>query len=274
VSKPSSRHGFTLLETVVAMSILALALMAIFDLNAGAVAMHTYTKKVTVASLLARAKLTDLEQDLFDRGFPADDEERSGDFSDEGWSQFKWRAKIIAPKTQGVSTDQLISAVFGVPTGGSGDAISAMFGGGGSKEGSGPQAGGSPMAGAMAGMAQAQMTQFLDQIRNTVREVHLTVSWKDGKRVESVDLVTHIIAGSERNGTGLPGGAQAGTGQPPLDGQNPGGIPGQGGIVPGQGTTDPFSPNFRPPGGAFGGGRGLPGRFPNGQLPGGVRVNQ
>lgn len=48
--------GFTLLEVVVAMAILGLSLMAIFDLNAGAVSMHTYAKKVTVASLLARSK--------------------------------------------------------------------------------------------------------------------------------------------------------------------------------------------------------------------------
>jgi general secretion pathway protein I len=254
------------------MAILALSLMAIFDLNAGAVSMHTYTKKVTVASLLARSKLTDLEQDLFDKGFPADDEERSGDFSDEGWSGFKWRAKIIAPKTQGVSTEQLIGAVFGLPTGDSGDAISAMFGGGaGSKEG-GPQQGASPMAGAMAGMAQAQMTQFLDQIRNTVREVHLTVSWKDGKQVESVDLVTHIIAGTERNGAGVPGGAQA-SGAPPNEGQ---GIPGQNGLQPGAGATNPFSPNFRPPGGGtpFGGARGLQQQFPQQAFPNGIKTGQ
>ena len=90
-------RGFTLLETVIALAILGLALMAIFDLNAGAVANHAYTKKLTVATLLARSKMTDLEQKLYDDGFSNDDDEESGDFSDEGWSTFKWRAKIIAP---------------------------------------------------------------------------------------------------------------------------------------------------------------------------------
>jgi len=204
--------GFTLLEVVIALAVLALSLMAIFDLNAGAVSMHAYTKKVTVASLLARSKMTDIEQELHDKGFPADDEERSGDFSDEGWSSFKWRAKLIAPKTTGVSTDQLLGAIFNLPTGGEGgDAmagIASMFGSPGGGQGGGPAA----AAGPMAGLAQAQMTQFLDQISKTVREVHLTVTWKDGKQVESVDLVTHIVSlgpGSDRNGRAGPGGQSA-----------------------------------------------------------------
>ncbi len=89
-----SAAGFTLLEVIVSMAILGLALMAIFDLNAGAVAMHAYTKKLTVASLLARSKMIDIEQDLYDKGFNNDDEEKSGDFSDEGWSSFKWREQL------------------------------------------------------------------------------------------------------------------------------------------------------------------------------------
>jgi len=246
-------RGFTLLETVVAMAILTLALMAIFDLNSGAVMMHTYAKKVTVATLLARAKMTDLEQDLYDKGFPADDEDRSGDFSEDGWSSFKWRAKIIAPKTSGVSTDQLLSAVFGLPAGG-GDPLSALMGGGaGGKDGKAAAAGLPPgatpgmsgLAGAAGGMAQAQMTQFLDQIRATVREVHLTVTWRDGKQVESVDLVTHVISGSERNGSAN---AQAQAGQPNANGAAPGTGPGGLPFNPvSNSPMDPFSPNFRPP---------------------------
>src|SRR5262245_51910813 len=106
--RASRAIGFTLLETMVALAILALSLMAIFRLNSGAVSMHAYSKKLTVASLLARSKMTDLEQELYDKGFNNDDEEKTGDFSDEGWSSFKWRAKIIAPRTDGVSPGQII----------------------------------------------------------------------------------------------------------------------------------------------------------------------
>ncbi|MCP3141363.1 type IV pilus modification PilV family protein [Pyxidicoccus xibeiensis] len=216
-------RGFTLLEVVVALAILGLALMAIFDLNAGAVSNHVYTKRLTVASLLARSKMTDLEQTLYDDGFSVDDDEESGDFSDEGWPQFKWRARIIAPKTEGVSPDQLIGAIFNLPIGGGGDdpmsGLAGLFGGGaaaGGKDGasSGPQpAGMSGMGGAAMGMAQPMFTQMVQQITQTVREVHLTVFWQEGTQLESIDLVTHVVSlgpGSDRNG-----GFQAQQGQQP-----------------------------------------------------------
>src|SRR5690242_12770589 len=110
----TAARGFTLLEVVIAMAILSLSLMAVFDLNAGAIAMHSYTKKLSVASLLARSKMTDLEQKLYDQGFQMDDDEDAGDFSEEGWSGYKWRARIIAPKTHGLSPQQLIGALFGM----------------------------------------------------------------------------------------------------------------------------------------------------------------
>lgn len=195
------RGGFTLLEVVIALAILGLSLMAIFQLNAGAVANHVYTKHLTVATLLARSKMTDLEQELYDDGFSADDQELDGDFSEEGWESYKWRARILAPRTQDVPPEQLISALFGVPMGEGG--LDSLFGGGGDDSSGEPQKGASPMAGAMAGMAQTQLQQMLTQINDSVREVRLTVSWKDGKQTESLDLVTHIVSlgqGSDRNG--------------------------------------------------------------------------
>jgi general secretion pathway protein I len=206
-------RGFTLLETVIAMAILALALMAIFDLNSGAVANHVYTKHLTVASLLARSKMTDLEQKLYDEGFQNDDDEEHGDFSEEGWPNFKWRAKIIAPKTDGVSPSQLIGAIFNLPIGeteGDLGGMASLFGGGG-EDGKGGSSGGPVPAaggmGGMAGMAQPMFTQMVEQITSTVREVHLTITWKEGNLVESMDVVTHVVSlgpGSDRNGGGAP----------------------------------------------------------------------
>ncbi|HYH98580.1 prepilin-type N-terminal cleavage/methylation domain-containing protein [Hyalangium sp.] len=233
-------RGFTLLETVIALAILALALMAIFDLNSGAVANHVYTKRLTVAAFLARSKMTDLEQQLYDDGFSADDDEESGDFSDEGWPQFKWRAKIIAPKTDGVSPDQLIGAIFNLPMGGAdGDmgGIAALFGGGADgKDGSsgGPVPAGGGMAGMAAGMAQPMFNQMIDQLTNAVREVHLTVTWREGKVVESMDVVTHVVSlgpGSDRNGGAAAANAAA-TGQQPPETSNQWVDPATGQIVP------------------------------------------
>jgi len=273
------RRGFTLLEVVVAMAILGLALLAIFDLNAGAIASHAYAKRLTVATMLARSKMTDLEQELYDKGFDADDREVNGDFRNEGWDAFTWKAQILTPRTTEVSPDKLIESLFNLPPGQDGLAgLAALFGGGrdggipGATSGSGGIAGlgnlaqlsqtlganpsqSGPSLGALppgatsasglsalgpfAGLAQTQMSQLLQQIQRGVREIHLTVSWKDGKRIESIDLVNDVFSlrqGSDRNGTpGTPLSTSASTAVPgapgvPLlpNGQLPipGGLPG------------------------------------------------
>ncbi|MDP1827333.1 MAG: prepilin-type N-terminal cleavage/methylation domain-containing protein [Archangium sp.] len=222
-------RAFTLLEVVVAMSILAVSLVAVLDINASAVYSHVYAKKLTVATLLARSKMTDLEQKLYDEPLTADDEEDAGDFSAEGWPGFKWRAKVIVPKTNGLSPEQLFGALFNMPMGdgkdGAGGMLGSLFGGGAASGGvgagaaaaaaqGGPGGAGGLMGalGPMAGMAQQQFTQMVDQLQKSVREVHLTVTWKEGKLTESIDLVTHVVSigpGSDRNG-----GAAAASGAP------------------------------------------------------------
>ena len=231
MSGPRKPAGFTLLEAMVALSILALSLTAIFSINSSSVYGHVYAKKLTVATLLARAKMTDIEQELFDKGFQTDDDEQAGDFSEDGWPSYKWRAKIIAPRTNGMSPDQLIGAIFNLPMGGGGDGkdgaggllgmIPGLFGQGKQTAGTGAAPG---MAGAMAGMMgpaaglmQTQFTQLVDQITKSVREVHLTVTWKEGKITESFDIVTHVISmgpGSDRNGGAMAQALAQATGNP------------------------------------------------------------
>jgi general secretion pathway protein I len=240
-----------LLEVVVALAILGVSLMAVLDINASAVYSHVYAKKLTVATLLARSKMTDLEQKLYDEPLSPDDDEDAGDFSEDGWPGFKWRAKVIVPKTNGLSPDQLFGALFNLPLGGdskdgAGGMLAGLFGGGGAGgagaaaaaaaggAGGAAGAGGLAALGPMAGMAQQQFTQMVDQLQKSVREVHLTVTWKEGKITESIDLVTHIVSlgpGSDRNGgaaaaAGAPNAQNGGLVRP--DGTPPHGTPKQG----------------------------------------------
>ena len=257
-----NQRAFTLLEVVVALAILGVSLVAVLDINAGAVYSHVYAKKLTVATLLARSKMTDLEQKLYDEPLSIDDDEDSGDFSAEGWPGYKWRAKVIVPKTNGLSPEQLFGALFNFPMmggggkdGAGGGILGSLFGGGGASGGlgagaaaaaaaGGPQAAGAGgllgALGPMAGMAQQQFTTMVDQLQKSVREVHLTVSWKEGKLTESVDLVTHIVSlgpGSDRNG-----GAAAASGSP--NAQN-------GGLVRPDGTPPHGAPRPGPNGVGF-----------------------
>lgn len=253
-----NRRAFTLLEVVVALAILAVSLVAVLDINASAVYSHVYAKKLTVATLLARSKMTDLEQKLYDEPLSIDDEEDGGDFGAEGWPGYKWRAKVIVPKTNGLSPEQLFGALFNFPMmggsgkDGAGGLLGGLFGGGAGGAGAaaaaaagGPQPAGAAgglmgALGPMAGMAQQQFTQMVDQLQKSVREVHLTVSWKEGKLTESIDLVTHVVSlgpGSDRNG-----GAAAAAGAP--NAQN-------GGMVRPDGTPPHGTPRPGPNGAGF-----------------------
>ena len=276
------RRAFTLLEVVVALAILGLALMAIFDLNAGAVASHAYAKRITIATMLARSKMTDIEQELYDKGFDADDREIQGDFRPEGWEAYSWKAQILTPRTTELSPDKLIETLFNLPPGQDGaSGLAALLGGGrdggvggalsslSSSSGGlaglaqtltsqgGPTTGplgpgatgasGLSALGPFAALAQTQMQQLLQQIQQSVREVHLTVSWKEGKKTESVDVVYDVFSmrqGSDRNGT--PG--------TPLSGTNPA-TPGVPGVPGGQALPGVTTPGTNPFGGQsiFGG---------------------
>ncbi|HZW89683.1 MAG TPA: prepilin-type N-terminal cleavage/methylation domain-containing protein [Myxococcaceae bacterium] len=268
------RRAFTLLEVVVALAILALSLMAIFSLNSGAVASHAYAKRITVATMLARSKMTDIEQELYDKGFDADDREIEGDFRAEGWEAYTWKAQILTPRTTEISPDKLLETLFNLPPGKDGaSGLAALLGGGrdggvssalNSLSGSGglqqlaqsytsqagPSLGALPPGataasglsalGPFAALAQTQMQQLLTQIQQSVREVHLTVSWKDGKRTESIDFINDVFSmrqGSDRNGT--PGAAlSSASGVPGAPG-----VPGVPGVPAVQGPPGQF-PGF------------------------------
>ena len=99
MSAPRLR-GFTLLEVMISLAILAVSLVAISGLNGGAVAMEAYSRRATEATLLLRAKMNDLEDQLHKDGFSDFDDDKRGTFEDEGAPDFAWRAEILKPDVQ------------------------------------------------------------------------------------------------------------------------------------------------------------------------------
>jgi general secretion pathway protein I len=65
------RSGFTLLEVMVAMAILAIALGAVFSSEAGSVRMAARARKLGFASMLVRCKMGEIEEQIAKEGFPA-----------------------------------------------------------------------------------------------------------------------------------------------------------------------------------------------------------
>ena len=86
------QRGFTLLEVMIAMSILAMALVALLGHEGVAIQMSDYSNRLSQATLLAQGKFLDVEHTLLTDGMDTLDDCRDGDFRDEGFRRFEWKA--------------------------------------------------------------------------------------------------------------------------------------------------------------------------------------
>ena len=203
--------GFTLLEVMISLAILAVSLVAVAGINASAIDMHAYSKRLTVATMLARSKMADLESKLMSEDLPADDSGEEGTFEEDGFPEYRWRAEIIRPKTEDVSPASLM-AMAGFDSGDpskSGSAsspspsspTSGLMGMLGTAAGGAPQGQSTLMAaaatggaGLLGGAMSGQLQTMLDMLGKSVREVRLTVSWQTGKTVDQFTVVTHVAS--------------------------------------------------------------------------------
>lgn len=195
------RRGFTLLEVMVALSILALALVAIAGINANSFESSNYAKHITVATLLARSKMIDIEEELRKDGFGSDAKTWDGDFSEEGYPGMRWKAvarpveidvaQLLGPLLGGeVSSDQLpeeIQAFLGAQSG----TLPAV---GEDAEKYAEQVGGSELSQLLGG---GQMELIFKQVGETlgdsIREISLEIEWgKEGVDLEDIKFVQYV----------------------------------------------------------------------------------
>ena len=82
------KAGFTLLEVMVAMSILAIALVGVFKLQSQSISMSTEARFKTTAALLAQSKMVDAESSL-----TLLNRTENGDFGTD-YPQYNWRLEV------------------------------------------------------------------------------------------------------------------------------------------------------------------------------------
>jgi general secretion pathway protein I len=187
------------------MAILAASMMAISDLVSQSLHNHTRAVRLEVATLLARGKLAAL-QDEFDRtGFKDFDQDDEGTFEKEGHAEVRWKVLVRKPKVE-LGPEQILAMLMGArgeDAGGMSELLAQLMGqkaAQGTDGGPTPVPSGLPGGALVAGALQTQLTQVGEQIKKGLREVRLTVSWKDGAKEESFTVVTHLLS----FGTGAP----------------------------------------------------------------------
>ena len=203
-------RGFTLLEVMVAMAILAGSLSLLLESQTQSVRSSNRSKMITTAVLLARARMADLEHDLYQDGFSDLGVDSSGDFSDEGFANFRWEWKVETVELPTVSEAQ--EAASGVPAPGAGSSElpgAAALGAASTAATSG--AGGLDPGSAM--MA-SQFEMIRGVVESAVRRGTFTIYWKERAAEQSFRVQAYFTDPTKVDaamGLGATGG-QAGSG--------------------------------------------------------------
>ena len=195
IGRHSSGWGFTLLEVMIALAILAGAMLAVSQLTSAALHNHTRAVRLEVATLLARGKLAALQDGYEQTGFGDFDEDDEGTFEADGHPEMRWKVEVKKPTVE-LGADRILAMLTGSGAEGGGSTdLSTVLGQTGSQGGGAGDSGTGafPSAEALSGALQTQLNQIGEQIRKGVRQVRLTVSWQDGARTESFSVVTHLV---------------------------------------------------------------------------------
>ncbi|MFH1875117.1 MAG: prepilin-type N-terminal cleavage/methylation domain-containing protein [Pseudomonadota bacterium] len=148
-----NNKGFTLLEIMVSVAILAVSLTAILRFHGDTLMTSARAEKMTIAAMLAQAKMTELEvaidKDLKKGEFP--EEKKEEDTFDAPYEEYKWRMTI-----KRVTLPSPIQGEEGSPQ--------SMIG-----------------------------RQLTEQIAQMVREVKLEIIWDELGEEQSIDVITHIV---------------------------------------------------------------------------------
>jgi prepilin-type N-terminal cleavage/methylation domain-containing protein len=201
MTKRHKLSGFTLLEIMVALAILGLTLVVIIGIVTNNVRATNHAKMTTAATLLARSKMVDIEDDILYNGFTNDSESDSGTFKEQGYSQFRWESSIdrielptdMAQKTKDQAMDKTQDAK-------------------------------DPMS-LMTGFLGGMMSSFIEPIRigleESVRKVTVRVLWDEVGRPDQTMEVVQYLTDPAKLDAVFQGGA-AGAATPGAAGSTPG----------------------------------------------------
>jgi general secretion pathway protein I len=114
-SQVQTRAGFTLLEVMIAVVILAVGLSSLFTSEGGAIRIAQRARTTTVATLLARCKMGEIEEKIAKEGWPAtamdERDECCEDAEHEGYT-CEWKIdRIVLPESVDMGEDASESAL-------------------------------------------------------------------------------------------------------------------------------------------------------------------
>ncbi len=161
IRRPES--GFTLLEVMIALLILAVSLAVLMQTQASSLAKAGKARDMTIATLLARSKMIDIEQQVYDEGFSQGEQTEKGNFEDEGYPEITWEYRL--------AEIDLDLGMLSDLAGGFGQGDDGAVGGEGVDG----------IVGSLGGLVEP-LTQ---NIANSVRMCELTIQWPEGPKYKN-----------------------------------------------------------------------------------------
>jgi hypothetical protein len=206
---------------MIAMAILSGSLTWIIVGMSRNIRAENHAKLMATATFLARERMVETEDELYEKGFGDFEKELNGAFEDKGFARFSWKVlvdKVELPSSEALQTvltkaqeakQQLAGGATtpGATTPGGMPALPPGMGGDLSKD-----ATNSPLTIGANAMA-SQFGIIKDVLEQGIRRVTVRVMWTEGKRPEQVELVAYYTdVRKVDQAIMLPGAAAAGAG--------------------------------------------------------------
>ncbi|HCH66711.1 MAG TPA: hypothetical protein DFR83_28165, partial [Deltaproteobacteria bacterium] len=188
-----ARHGFTLLEVVIAIGILSVTLLVLVQSQASAVFMTVDGRKVSTATMLADEKMQEVILTLEREGWTSQDIEEEGDFEEYGAEDFRGEDANVEAELEDFKWAYTVRRIeLNIPTDLSGTADTLAEGGGlgdqAQEEGLGD------MGLDLSMIPGFSPDMLMDQLSGFMREVRVRVWWGENEEGEDqVEFVHHVI---------------------------------------------------------------------------------
>ena len=191
---PRTRAGFTLLEVVIALGILAVSVMVLVETQAGALIMSTDADRMQTATYLAEEKMMEAQLYLEREGWGSQDIEEEGDFEDFGDEEFRGDSLQLDLESDQYADFKWAYTIreidLDIPSN-LGDMAGDLSEGGYFGERDTEEFEGSQPDLTDLGISPDMISEYLGAY---IREVRVIVWWGENEDgVDQVELLTHII---------------------------------------------------------------------------------
>jgi general secretion pathway protein I len=205
--RPGFVRGFTLLEVLVAVAILGLGLSVILGAQTGLFSNAKRAQRLSLATGLARCRMSELELELLQNGYPLVDQESEGECCmDEASDGFtcSWKIqRVELPEATEMDQDAADGGVDTAASEGVGPfaALSALQKSGGAGLGENPDIGalaeqltaGSGESGGLVSMVMGLVYPSLKpMLEASIRKVTVDVKWKEGVTDRSLQITQYV----------------------------------------------------------------------------------